>query len=211
MQHVGEVVNKIKTETEVTKLPQNCSQYIPLFKTVVNNVCPEFQITENNKTILNALFQYVHNCGVLENQKGIWLYGEIGTGKTTLLKILAEYQRKLGFGFKCVNCATISARYAAYGIEVLNENTFNETNRGCCPIERGFDELGRETIPAKYYGNELNIMQHILQLRYDLKVKTHITTNIYPDMIETLYGAHIYDRAREMFNFIEVKGESFRK
>lgn len=97
------------------------------------------------------------------------------------------------------------------GIDSLNEHTFNENYSGINPVERAFDELGRETIPAKYYGNEVNVMEQIFQLRYDMKVKTHVTTNLRPFQIEKYYGEHIYDRAIEMFNFIEVKGESRRK
>lgn len=138
-------------------------------------------------------------------------YGSVGTGKSTMMKILAEYQRMFNRGFLCVNTSLLTAQYATYGVDALNESTWNETNKGSIPIERGFDELGRETMPAKYFGNELNVMQHVLQIRYDLKVKTHITTNLSIEEIELKYGQHIFDRAIEMFNFIEVKGESFRK
>lgn len=183
-----------------------------LFRKVVYDVCPNFIVTENNKQKLNMLYDYAHGDGDLDPNKGIWIYGEIfGSGKSTLIKILGEYQRLFGKGFKTVNCASISAEFSTYGIESLNESTLNEGFRGISPVERAFDELGRENIPAKYYGNELNIMQHILQIRYDLKVKTHVTTNIKISDIEKKYGSHIYDRCIEMFNFIELKGESFRK
>ena len=181
------------------------------FRETVFQVCKNFEVGENNKDILNELFFYAHNVGKLDPNKGIWLYGEVGTGKSTLIKILAEYQRTMWRGFKCVNCASLAAMFSSHGIDALNESTWNEGYMGSNPVERAFDELGRETIPAKYYGNELNVMQHIIQIRYDLKVKTHVTTNIEPESITKLYGEHIFDRAAEMFNFIEIKGESRRK
>jgi len=181
------------------------------YKQTVFDVCPEFSVDDQNRNILNELFLYAHNEGSLNPNKGIWLYGEVGTGKSTLMKILAEYQRTMWRGFKCVNCAEIAARFSTYGTDALNESTWNEGYNGPNPVERAFDELGRETIPAKYFGNELNIMQHILQIRYDIKAKTHVTTNITPEAIISIYGTHIYDRAIEMFNFIELKGESKRK
>lgn len=169
-------------------------------------------MTEFNKMALNELFYYAtrNPIGKLNPDKGIFLFGEIGTGKSTLIRILAEFQRLSGHGYKTVNCASLAAYFASHGVDSLNEHTWNENYKGANPVERAFDELGKETIPAKHYGNELNVMQHIIQLRYDLKVKTHITSNIQPEDIETMYGGHIYDRAIEMFNFIELKGESFR-
>ena len=78
-----------------------------------------------------------------------------------------------------------------------------------------FDELGRETIPANYYGQKLNVMQHILHIRYSLwqstGVKTFITTNDDPSAIESKYGDFIRDRNREMFNIVLLQGKSRRK
>lgn len=181
-----------------------------LFKQVVYTVCPNFEVDSSNKEILNELFFYVHGEGKLDPNKGIWLYGDVGTGKSTLMKILGEYQRIYDKGFKCVNCAMLAAQFSTHGIAALNESTWNEGAYGSLPVERAFDELGRETIPAKYFGNELNIMQHVIQIRYDLKLKTHVTTNIDPGIIEKMYGTHIHDRCFEIFNFIEMKGESRR-
>lgn len=188
--------------------PKKDPQY---FRNIVFSVCPSFVINDNNRQILNDLYDYAHGEGRYNYKKGIFFYGEVGTGKSTMMKILAEYQRLFGHGFKCVNCSSLTASFATYGIDELNESTWNEYGTRRKPVERGFDELGRETLPARYFGNELNVMQHVLQLRYDLKVKTHITTNLKIEEIEHRYGAHIYDRCIEMFNFIEVKGESFRQ
>lgn len=207
---INKVVQEIK-KTQTSKGLQPNERSRARYREKVFEVCPGFKVDENNKEILNELFSYAHGVGKLDPNKGIWLYGEVGTGKSTLIKILAEYQRTMWKGFKCVNCASLAAMFSSYGIESLNESTWNEGYMGSNPVERAFDELGRETIPAKYYGNELNVMQHIIQIRYDLKVKTHITTNITPEAIIPLYGEHIYDRAVEMFNFIEMKGESKRK
>jgi len=216
-----EMVNQVK-EQGIQKTSLQNDQSVQQFRDVVKKICPKFRVTDFNKVVLNELFYYAtrNPIGKLDTNKGIFLHGEIGTGKSTLIKILAEFQRLLGNGFKTVNCASIAAYFASYGIDSLNEHTWSDVNGRFFdekgnqiedkPIEKAFDELGKETIPAKHYGNELNIMQHIIQIRYDLKVKTHITSNMIPEEIETKYGSHIYDRAIEMFNFIELKGESFR-
>jgi DNA replication protein DnaC len=181
------------------------------FVSKCNEICPGFVVREETKEILNQLYLYAHGEGKLDPNKGIFFYGSVGTGKSTLMKILAEYQRILGNGFKCINCAELAGKFATYGLDSLNSSTYNEGDRGFDPVERGFDELGREPSPAKHYGNEVNIMQHILQIRYDLRIKTHVTTNLMIEELEQRYGVHIYDRLFEMFNFLEITGESFRR
>lgn len=183
---------------------------IETFKRVINEVCPGFLVTDENRVILNELYKYTNNTSkVFDSSKGLWLWGSIGTGKSTLMKILAEVQRTDKRGFKCVNCSELATKFAASGLEALEESTFNEP---ASPCERGFDELGREPIPAKHFGNDLNVIQYILGMRYELRheVKTHVTTNVKKEAIPILYGDYIFDRLNEMFNFIEIKGESRR-
>ena len=75
-----------------------------------------------------------------------------------------------------------------------------------------FDELGRETIPAKYFGTELNVMQYIFQCRYELRHEaiTHVTPNLTIKEIQRIYGAYIADRINEMFNVLDLNGASRR-
>lgn len=107
-------------------------------------------------------------------------------------------------------------------INVMGNETKNEEVQdvqfedGYCkgPVPMCFDELGREPNPAKYYGTELNVMQHILHIRYSLwqqgGLKTFVTTNFNAKEIGDLYGDFIRDRRREMFNILVMNGESRR-
>lgn len=133
------------------------------------------------------------------------------------MKIIGEVDRKMkpAFegGFKCVNCSNIANLFSSKGILELDVYTYNETERGIKPVPFGFDELGREPIPSKYFGTEVNVMQYILSIRYELRnsCKTFVTTNIRKELIGQVYGEYIADRLNEMFNFVEVKGISRRK
>jgi isopentenyl phosphate kinase len=55
-------------------------------------------------------------------------------------------------------------------------------------------------------------MSFIFGMRNEVRksVKTHVTTNVRKESIPILYGDYIFDRLNEMFNFIEIKGESRR-
>lgn len=187
-----------------------------LYKKKIYDVCPNFVVDSDIKTIMNELYYYVNGEVSpqlkLDPQKGILLWGDIGTGKSTVIKILGEVLRLKGHGYKTVNCSYLATQFSANGLEALNDSTYNETDRGCNPVSRAFDELGREPIPAKHYGNELNVIQYIFQCRYELrdKIKTFATTNLRPQALEKLYGSYIADRVEEMFNVIELNGKSRR-
>jgi len=198
------------------------------YKAIISQVCPKFEVDSKNKDLLNDIYRYANGMpGKLDTTKGLYFWGDIGTGKSTIMKIVAEFQRTMERGFKCANCAHLASLYATGGVGALEESTYNTSSlsrptqvgnvqylsnyMGANPVERGFDELGREPNPAKNYGNELNVMQYILQIRYDLRVLTHITTNLQPESLTKLYGSHIADRAFEMFNFIEMNGKTRRK
>lgn len=178
-------------------------------------VCPAFEVDEFIKPIMNDLYFYVndiYNEQGLNPEKGILIWGPIGTGKSTIIRILGEVFRIKGLGYATMNCSYLATKFSADGLEALNASTYNETEKGSRPLNRAFDELGREPIPAKHYGMELNVMQYVLQCRYELRnrVRTFATTNARPEALEKLYGTYISDRINEMFNVIELKGKSRR-
>lgn len=187
---------------------------LDLFKKIVFSVCPGFVVDSSIKELMNNLYYYVNDDakGSLDIKKGILLWGDIGTGKSTIIRITGELLRFKGNGYKTVNCSWLTTQYAHIGLEALNSSTYNEVDMTYKPVNRAFDELGREPIPARHYGNELNVMQYVFQCRYELRdmVKTFATTNLRPDSIEKIYGTYIADRINEMFNIVEIRGKSRR-
>ena len=178
------------------------------------SVIPEFMIDGSNKQLVTDLFNYFNNIeGRYNLHKGLWLYGDIGTGKSSLMRVFSEYQKQSLNGFKIHICDGISNDYGRSGN--LDEYTYNQYGYIGKPVWMCFDELGRETIPANHFGTKLNVMQHILHIRYSLwqsqRLKTFVTTNCDPLQIETLYGDFIRDRVREMFNVILIEGKSRRR
>lgn len=190
------------------------------FMNIARHIMPHFQVDERNKEIINDLFFYFHKIegGKLDPEKGIWLEGDLGTGKSTLMLIFSEHLRRYwnGSGFKIYNCSTIANEYSSRDDDVLDRYTYNRN--GYTPgakVAMCFDELGKEPIPASRYGQKLNVMEHILHIRYTFwqteKLPTYVTTNLDAQTVEDLYKDYIRDRRSEMFNIIAMTGKSRRK
>lgn len=192
-----------------------------LFKNELDKLCEsgQFHIDPDKRGIINSVFAWVwrydkwNQCG-LDYNKGLFLYGPVGTGKSTLLKGLQKYMNSVTarhntedyrIGFYWKSASELANSYAGNGQEKLLQ--------WCDECNLLIDELGREPRPAKHYGTELNVIQFLLQLRYDKRKEniTHITSNIDPEDVLPLYGDFISDRFKEMFNIVPYGGKSKRK
>lgn len=172
-----------------------------------------FQIDDRNREIVRSLFLYfLGQPGPLDTGKGLWLSGPVGTGKSTLLFVFSRFMQELQQGFRIYVCSQITTEYSLHGDLSRYLDNAGWSNSG--PVPMCFDELGREPVPAKYFGTELNVMQHILHIRYGYwqatGLKTYVTTNLFPEEIEKKYSDYIRDRRKEMFNLIKLDGASRR-
>ena len=192
------------------------------FRAAFLKVEPRFDPKLADRNILNSLFAWVwkldeYNKLKLDYNKGFCFYGDLGLGKSMTLQALRQYRNGLvsrheskredfrmkGTWLKAAS--ELANIFSVDGQPALIKYTTDEINLI-------IDELGREPRPAKYFGTELNVIQFVLQLRYDHRRNsfTHITTNLKLEDIAQKYGAYIADRCLEMFNFIEFKGASLR-
>lgn len=195
------------------------------FLKVCQDICPKFRIRESMKPLLNDIVRW---CLMLDGKhdpdKGLWLWGDIGTGKSTMLEIVRDYCKKVrpavcyrerddprtmrkdawSYGFRIINASYVAGVFAKEGYPGIDEYITS--------CRQAFDEVGRECIPTGYFGNMENVFQYIFQRRYDIRRGdfTHVTSNLSPGQIGEIYGDHIYDRCFEMFNFIQMSGESWR-
>lgn len=179
---------------------------------------PNYIIDENNREIFETLCMYFSGDPAFELQgkgfsfeKGIMLYGPIGCGKTSLMKMFAVNSFR---PFSVVSCRSVADTYASEGPQSLYKYSdlhpvFPDLNFGIAEIGRCFDDLGTED-DKKNFGNQVNVMQDILYKIYDnnLLGQFHLTTNIIGDQIESQYGARIRSRMREMFNVLSFGEES---
>lgn len=204
--------------------------YKRLFMNVARKVCPLFVVREEYKPIYNDIVLYCLMAdGNLNPRKGLWLWGDIGTGKTTLLNIVREFcsvvrpadsdgQR---YSFRITNAIDVCAQFAdkGYGgietyIGSAPEKYIGMYNINLSISRQAFDEIGSEARITQHYGCAENVFQYILQRRYErhdgVDNITHATTNLELGQIKDEYGARIHDRCKEMFNFVALRGKTFR-
>tara|TARA_R110002020_G_scaffold42212_12_gene123979 strand:+ start:68 stop:694 length:627 start_codon:yes stop_codon:yes gene_type:complete len=182
-----------------------------------------FEIDQHNRFAIDFFVAYFSDLELLKKlggkiYKGLYLYGSAGTGKSLLFEILEDIsknQKSLSFRIKTIHTISL-VNEVQQELSRPNQLAPNDSSiylknsRG--PIL--FDDLGAER-KLKHFGNTIDVMAEILQLRYfslkNTTVKTFITSNLKPEEIRKEYGERVYDRFFEMFNFIEMSGEPRRK
>ena len=149
----------------------------------------------------------------IDTNKGLLLSGPVGCGKTSLMQLLT-YLAPHKTNYEIIPVRNIVFNFNAAGFEVLEK--YNDTKNYC------FDDLGNEPTGC-HYSKECNVMGEILLSRYDIfkngrepglslaKGKTHITTNLNAEELESRYGSRVRSRLREMFNLISFDNASVDK
>ncbi len=192
--------------------------YKQFFVRCAREICPGYIIREDQKKMLNSLFRWciMDYTGELDPERGLLLWGDIGVGKSTLLQIVRLFCNRIRpmvngqrYSFRITNVIDICARFS----DESRDGGYNGIQTYISSARQAFDELGSETTPTGRWGNFENVMQYILQKRYDMRDAnfTHATTNLSMAQLSELYSPRIYDRCKEMFNFVEIKGNTFRK
>lgn len=187
-----------------------------------SKMCSEFVIDNHNIHAFVLLCRYFSGDPEFEKndglklEKGLLLYGNVGVGKTTMMKIFSRNHVQC---YSTVSCNRIVEKYNEEGDigeyyagrkVAANETPYLHEYHGHC-----FDDLGTESIPGNFFGKQKNVMADVLQARYSNPNipfnMTHITTNLSKDELKNIYGSRVYDRMREMFNLIEFTGSESRR
>lgn len=199
--------------------PQFTMDYEKAANKVYNYLCSrlrgDVKLSQSDKHVYRKLTKYfigendVDFSGDLK--KGICLYGDVGTGKSITMEVFSAFTYETPNKFKIYDIKEIAREVQIQGIEVLKEYT----KGNCC-----YDDVGFER-NVQHYGSKYDVFEEIVNIMYDKFQKTgrvfHMTTNlgITEDFghgtINEKYNRRVVDRLREMFNFIELNGESKRK
>lgn len=173
---------------------------------------PEFSKQFNAVTAWIAGIPRLGNSQEIDPQRGLWLMGNMGTGKSTLMRAIAHFcavysdprSPNLPRHMYWRHAKDIASGYEERGAAYLTHL--------CENIDTLIiDDLGTEPAATLRYGNALNVVEEILSRRYDKRKMTMVTTNLKMEEIRKNYRDRIFDRVRESFNVLEFLGTSHRK
>lgn len=148
--------------------------------------------------------------------KGIFLGGVIGVGKTMMMKLFSRNQRQV---FAVRTAKSISDTFQSEGEASLQQflvspqlpsndaSNFFQSKMGLC-----IDDIGTEEL-KNHYGNRKNVIGDLIELRYangNTGTLLHLTTNLTMDQVKEFYGDRVGSRLRETMNVIELKGKDRR-
>lgn len=191
---------------------------------------PDYTITESNKQTMNDLFLYFLGIeGNLDLNKGIFMYGYFGAGKSLFFSIIKDYLKV--FSYKSTEFTHCPNQFITTSIEeisvkanledllksniVYNDrlNDFDVLIRK--PKHILVNEFGKDYKNKNFGTSSSESVDIFLKKRYDIfqeyKKLTHVTSNFSKEEIADFFAPEIVDRFNEMFNFVTLKGQSFRK
>lgn len=171
----------------------------------------EWEMDDDFKANIKNLIQYFINdsrCDWPLN-KGLFIYGAVGTGKTEIMHILERFTRENELS-KAFQFSSLSKVYT----DAKASADFDPIAQNVC-FDRCFDEFGRYVGAVKRYGDDLDINEAILEQRYERFKRygqlTHLVANLAPNETQEKFSPAIFDRVRSMCTGVYFKGESKRK
>jgi len=178
---------------------------------VIDNINFEWEFDENKKFIIQNLIKYFINdpsCAWPLN-KGIFLYGMPGTGKTEMMMAAQRFCSDYGFTKAFELCSLSEIYTTAKANKEFDPVTPNSQGERC------FDEFGRHTGAVIRFGDGLDINEAIIERRYERKRRygqlTHFIANATPNELEGAFSQMVFDRLKSMCTSIHVTGQSKRK
>jgi len=179
----------------------------------------EYARGETNTKIIFDITEWEHDqkdeiISAIKDKKSLYLYGDVGTGKTTFLKWLANYLNKKGNNIHLDTTFNI-----ARNIKASFNRQFEQGEQTIIDklqqVEYLFlDDVGSE---RKTEYNIMEIMWPIIDYRYAHKKSTFISSNYSIEQLYELYGkaiGHIAIRPLvsrlKTYGVINLKGRNFR-
>ncbi|OJV23471.1 MAG: hypothetical protein BGO30_09245 [Bacteroidetes bacterium 41-46] len=167
------------------------------YQEIVSRRRIKFQADETYKLYLRMCSRWLSE----DLKPGILLYGNYGAGKTTMGKAIAELLNNLGYPMRSITARDIA------NLVAIDPEAFNTLKR---ENKLYIDEVGREPLVAKNYGNDKNPFIEMLEFRYDKQLFTVLTANLTDEEIVDRYGPYIDERIAENFEKINYENKSYR-
>lgn len=192
-------------------------EHIMKMKRIREVLCPDYDNDpEAEKIFFNGVKYFTQDpTGEWNLNKGIFLYGVFGVGKTLFFKVFRHYLNAHGRGINSITADELVAEFSLNGFAAIMKYSAVRELDNFKPCELLLDDLGQGANNVKHYGSYTDVMVEILQRRYrvftDAYKRTYISTNLQPSEIKDLYGEYISSRMKEMFNIVLFPGTDKRK
>lgn len=157
----------------------------------------------------------------MKKGKSLLMLGDIGVGKTVLMKTMQVLFRDTTRKFRWVNCLEFKDMLEQGMTSAEIKSMYGKAFK--CDLY--IDDLGLGRADFNKYGNVTNIISEVLFERDELFVsegwRTHLSSNVPTTVpkdspgdvksIERMYGDRVLDRIKQMCNLIQWTGKSLRK
>ena len=176
---------------------------------------------EAKKTFRNFTHWLIGSrAGEWDVSKSLFLWGDLGCGKSTLVKagrkVLAFYKREFGWSRYAYNFISFAEVFTRVQTE-QDLSDFNKMAKGNWAL----DELRLEHLKFKYYGNDLQLVQNLLTARYngweDQQERTILTSNINPKHLNQVFinaagepDQILLHRMQQQYHFEQLINFNFR-
>lgn len=195
---------------------------LPTFREFIIKKSPTYVIDKQAEPIVKLLGMWAFRHEKFEKtgdefsvDKGILLQGQVGTGKTEIMRQLGRYLQFLQSPYQYRSSVVwhYSGRYESDGMDaflpVRNGNHFFDE---LCMLDEKTKVPNREI--AVHYGNKILVGQELIMMREtefkNRGLQTSFTTNATTDELRDTYGARAFSRLQYMCNFIPYTGADRR-
>lgn len=221
MQSFKEILDNIKNNSGIKRVKYNISDPDIAYKCFVDigNAMLQWKGVDYDTTHLKDVIKiFIDWAYMLPNDKisftkGILLKGSTGRGKTFLFKIFQEFLKidnmqyfsngvKYPLLLKEVNARSLASMYQTEGY-----NSILEYSKMPVLI---INDIGAENSESVSFGNRINIIERLLDLREENNLLTFGTTNL--DKLSTNYDSRTISRMNSLFNVVIVNHKTdYRK
>ena len=231
-----ESINKvIKSINNMATIERVIYQYrMPYALKVVESIGrsrnKDFVIDSKNKFVYENMIRWVHgDCDMkcIDPQTkqvipgrlnaGIYIAGNVGTGKSWVLDIMSAYC-SIDNVFFIVNGKRVKLQWKNIRTDAICSKY---TEKGIIDYPKkisviGFQDLGTDSEPIEsmYMGNRISVLKQILEHRGDHTDQITLITSNLPMNHQRLidrYGDRVSSRLNEMCNYFELNGKDRRK